>query len=132
MALRAMRTAAASVEWLIVALQLGAVALLVGLPDLNLAGQYFGDHVPSTRATLALAGLCVWIAALLLAVAWIVAGMRRWRARRSAPRHAGSLALLLGVSLLAFGLVHSLTAAQYSQCCGTLQSARQLVSGPEP
>ena len=130
--MRVLRGAAASVEWLIVGLQLGAVALLVGLPHLSAAGQYFSGQMPTTQATLALAGLCVWIAALALSAAWLISGVRRWRARRSPPRHAATVALLLGASLLALGLVRSIGATSYSQCCGTLQSAQQLVEGPQP
>lgn len=128
---RLLRGVAASGEWLIVLLQLVAVVLLLGLPNPGEAGQYFAGHLPTERATVALAALCVWVVALALVLVWMAAGVRRLASRRAPLRHTGVGAVLLGLCLLGFGLVHSLSAAGYTQCCGSVATAGQLsqVSG---
>lgn len=123
-----LRRLGASGEWLIVAAQLIVVVLLLGLPDAGVALRYFAGQVPSEQATLALAGVFVWGVAAALTLGWLVIGVRRVRARRTAVPHAGLVGLVLGLSLLGFGLLHHLGAAGYGQCCGSLTTAQQLVS----
>lgn len=120
------RRLAQSGEWLIVAGQLLVVVLLLGLPDVSAAARYFQGQLPTEQATLALAGVFVWLAAAALTLGWLVVGVRRLRARAAVP-HAGVVAVALGLSLLGFGLVHHLSAAGYGQCCGSLTTAEQLV-----
>ena len=126
--MRVLRRLAASGEWLIVAAQLVVVVLLLGLPDAGAALRYFAGQLPSEQATLALAGLFVWVAAAALTLGWLVVGVRRVRARRTAVPHAALVGVVLGLSLLGFGLLHHLGADSYGQCCGSLTTAQQLVS----
>jgi hypothetical protein len=126
-----LRGAMSSLEWLVVSLQLGVVVLLLGLPNLSVAVQYFSGQLPTERQTLALAGLCVWVAAVALAAVWVLAGVRRLRVRGRAMRHAGVLAVVLGLGVLSFGLVHHVAGSGYSQCCGSVATARQLVQVSE-
>jgi hypothetical protein len=124
---RVIRGALSSLEWLVVSLQLAVVVLLLGLPNLAVAVQYFSGQLPTERQTLALAGLCVWVAAVALAVVWVFVGVRRLRLHHRVIRHAGVLAVVLGLSVLAFGLIHHVGGSSYSQCCGSVATARQLV-----
>ena len=123
-----LRGLGASGEWLIVAAQLIVVFLLLGLPDVGVALRFFAGQVPSEQATLALAGMFVWVAAAALTLGWLVIGVHRVRTRRTAVPHAGLVGVVLGLSLLGFGLLHHLGAASYAQCCGSLTTAQQLVS----
>lgn len=124
------RRLGASVEWLIVTAELVLVVVLLGPPNLGVAAQYFSGQLPAERATLALASLLVWVAAAALALASTFSGLRRIRAHRTAMRHAGAIAVLLGLCLLGAGLVHRVSADSYSQCCGSLTAAQQLLHTP--
>jgi hypothetical protein len=124
---RVARAALTSAEWLVVSLQLAVVVVLLGLPNLSVASQYFSGQLPTERATLALAGVCVWVAAVALAGAWVFWGMRHLHRHGRGIRHAGVVAVVLGLSVLSFGLVHKVTGSQYGQCCGSMATARQLV-----
>ena len=123
-----LRALGASGDWLIVAVQLIVVFLLLGLPDVGVALRFFAGQVPSEQATLALAGVFVWVAVAALTLGWLVIGVRRVRSRRTTVPYAGLVGVVLGLSLLGFGLLHHLGAAGYGQCCGSLTTAQQLVS----
>lgn len=126
--MRLLRRLGASGEWLIVAAQIVVVVLLLGLPDVGAAVRYFQGQLPGEQATVALAGLFVWVVAAALTLGWLAIGMRRVRERRTAVPHAGVVGVVLGLSLLGFGLLHHFSAAGYGQCCGSLTTAQQLVS----
>jgi amino acid transporter len=106
------------------------VVVLLGPPNLGVAAQYFSGQLPAERSTLALAALLVWVAAVALALASTFSGLRRIRAHRTAMRHAGAIAVILGLCLLGAGLVHRVSADSYSQCCGSLTAAHQLLHTP--
>ena len=127
--MRAARRLAGCGEWLVVAAQLLLVVVLLGPPDVSSASRYFQGQLPSERATLALAGVVVWVAAVALMVGWLVMGVRRLRVQRAAAPRAGLVvALMFGVTMLGVGLAHHLGAAGYGQCCGSLTTAQQLVA----
>lgn len=104
-----------------------AAERVLGVPDATGVHEFAAGGRPSGEAALATADLLVW--AVLVAVCGFFAvtalrGLRGEVARRRAAIRQGTIVMLIGIAMLAVGLVrHQASPAQV--CCGSVQEASQ-------
>ena len=120
---RATMTVAA--EMLMVGLQLAAVLLILGVPDVRAATDVVSSGVASAQNTVALITALLWAGSLVLAVAVVAHGARTVsRGRRSSLLPV--VALAVGLCCLSAGIIRH-QAASFHPCCGSLIRAQSLL-----
>jgi hypothetical protein len=113
------------VPLLTVALELVAAVIALGPPHLGQAAAFFVSY-PTQAASIAAAGLLVWVVIALAAIATVVLSMRELyhRPGRSAWRFWEGSVLVVGILVLLAGAAHNAT-FQVPMTGGSISQARQ-------
>lgn len=112
-------------ECVLLPVQVGLAATVLGLPDVGLAADFLRGGYPTGETVLAAISLVLWLLIALASAALLVVELRR-AVRRVIQARLG-MAIVLVVSLLVLvGGVVKHTRAAYTMCCGSLSEAHDL------
>ena len=113
-------------EGLLVALQLTAVLVILGVPNLGAAADVVVRGVASATDTVALITTLLWAGTILLAVVVALHGLRRITRQTARSSLLPLLAVAVGVCCLGAGVARQ-QAATFHACCGSLSHAQTLL-----
>ena len=116
---------ALTAEVLLVALQVIAVLLILGVPNLSAAVAVVGTGFVSAQNTVALIAALLWAGTIVLALTVLVHGVRSVQ-RRTHSSLLPLLAVMVGLCCLGAGIVHQ-ESASFHPCCGSLARAQSLL-----
>lgn len=113
-------------EFLLVAVQLGALAFILGVPNLRAVGDLVSSGFATSANVVALLAVLVWTGTIVLAVVVLVRALRAVDTPRRRSAVVPLLALVVGVSCLGVGIARH-QSATFQPCCGSLERAQSLL-----
>jgi hypothetical protein len=110
-------------ELLLLAVQLVALALILGVPNLRAVADLLSSGFANATNVLALITTLLWVGTLALAAVVVVRAVRGVTGARRRPALLPVAALLVGIGCLGAGIArHQSTGFQ--PCCGSLERAQ--------
>ncbi len=113
-------------EFLLVAVQLAALAFILGVPNLRAFGDLVSSGFATSATVVALLAVLVWTGTIVLAVVVLVRALRAVDTPRRRSAVVPLLALAVGVSCLGVGIARH-QSATFQPCCGSLERAQSLL-----
>jgi hypothetical protein len=117
------RLARVRTELLLLAVQLVALALILGVPNLRAVADLLSSGFANATNVLALITTLLWLGALALAGVVVVRAVRGVTGARRRPALLPIAALLVGMGCLGAGIAHH-QSTDFQPCCGSLERAQ--------
>jgi hypothetical protein len=117
------RLARLPTELLLLAIQLVALALILGVPNLRAVADLLSSGFANATNVLALITTLLWAGSLALAGVVVVRAVRGVTTERRRPALLPIVAVLVGMGCLAAGIAHHQSTG-FQPCCGSLERAQ--------
>ena len=126
-----MKARAPAAAVLLLSAQVAAAMAVLGAPDVGSAWRFLRAGIATEETVTAASVLVLWVVLVGVAAGIALLGIRSLVRRRPRPGLASAAFAVLGLVILAGGLARHAQAG-YTQCCGTVDEARQMLTAAGP